>query len=250
MIPTSIDGTDITGATIDGTDVTEITVDGDTVFSAWPGASLVNPVHRYVAANENLADGDPFTSFTDIIAGDDLSAQGTPTYGQSEIGGKPAAVLDASNTEYFEGSFTSTVSQPLTVFAVFQANNGNTRRAIFDDNTSDLHGVQFFFDNNSIVIRDTGGSFDVAGTPTTADTILTVQYNSSSSFIRVNGTESNVNVGSRGMPGVALGYDTGSNRRPFDGVYAEWLIADSAVSSNDIDAEEQRLANFYGISLN
>jgi len=32
--PTSIDGTDITGATIDGTDVTEITVDGDVVFSA------------------------------------------------------------------------------------------------------------------------------------------------------------------------------------------------------------------------
>jgi len=32
--PTSIDGTDITGATIDGTDVQEITVDGDTVFSA------------------------------------------------------------------------------------------------------------------------------------------------------------------------------------------------------------------------
>jgi len=33
--PTSIDGTDITGATIDGTDVTEITVDGDEVFSAF-----------------------------------------------------------------------------------------------------------------------------------------------------------------------------------------------------------------------
>jgi hypothetical protein len=36
MIPTSIDGTDITGATIDGTDVQEITVDGQTVFSAGP----------------------------------------------------------------------------------------------------------------------------------------------------------------------------------------------------------------------
>jgi len=34
MIPTSIDGTDITGATIDGQDVQEITVDGDTVFTA------------------------------------------------------------------------------------------------------------------------------------------------------------------------------------------------------------------------
>jgi hypothetical protein len=34
MPPTSIDGTDITGATIDGQDVQEITVDGDTVFTA------------------------------------------------------------------------------------------------------------------------------------------------------------------------------------------------------------------------
>jgi len=36
MPPTSIDGTDITGATIDGTDVQEITVDGQTVFTAGP----------------------------------------------------------------------------------------------------------------------------------------------------------------------------------------------------------------------
>jgi len=36
MPPTSIDGTDITGATIDGTDVTEITVNGQTVFTAGP----------------------------------------------------------------------------------------------------------------------------------------------------------------------------------------------------------------------
>jgi hypothetical protein len=42
--PTSIDGTDITGATIDGTDVQEITVDGDTVFTAGPGLNdLVAP---------------------------------------------------------------------------------------------------------------------------------------------------------------------------------------------------------------
>jgi len=34
MPPTSIDGTDITGATIDGSDVQEITVDGQTVFTA------------------------------------------------------------------------------------------------------------------------------------------------------------------------------------------------------------------------
>jgi hypothetical protein len=38
--PTSIDGTEITGATIDGTDVTEITVDGDVVFTAVPPSGL------------------------------------------------------------------------------------------------------------------------------------------------------------------------------------------------------------------
>jgi len=40
MIPTSIDGTDITGATIDGTDVQEITVDGQTVFTSTQPATL------------------------------------------------------------------------------------------------------------------------------------------------------------------------------------------------------------------
>jgi len=52
MIPTTIDGTDITGATIDGTDVQEITVDGQTVFS---GESL--PV-----AYSNLVAWYPFDS--------------------------------------------------------------------------------------------------------------------------------------------------------------------------------------------
>jgi len=51
MPPTSIDGTDITGATIDGTDVQEITVDGDTVFSAGPTIiedfERANPLNDY-----------------------------------------------------------------------------------------------------------------------------------------------------------------------------------------------------------
>jgi hypothetical protein len=45
--PTSIDGTDITGATIDGQDVQEITVDGDTVFRA------VAPVNRMYVSDFN-----------------------------------------------------------------------------------------------------------------------------------------------------------------------------------------------------
>jgi len=42
--PTSIDGTDITGATIDGQDVEEITVDGQTVFTATQPAAPASTV--------------------------------------------------------------------------------------------------------------------------------------------------------------------------------------------------------------
>jgi len=52
MIPTSIDGTDITGATIDGTDVQEITVDGQTVFTSGPPAGT----HFYNIDNRNDAE--------------------------------------------------------------------------------------------------------------------------------------------------------------------------------------------------
>jgi len=58
MIPTSIDGTDITGATIDGTDVQEITVDGQTVFSAGPSL-------QDIVAPGNLIAWYPFTNQAD-----------------------------------------------------------------------------------------------------------------------------------------------------------------------------------------
>jgi len=90
MIPTSIDGTDITGATIDGDDVQEITVDGQTVFSAGPSNLPV--------AFSNLVAWYPFDSATyggsnadDVTAiiggsGDDTAYDGTvsgPTYQSS-----------------------------------------------------------------------------------------------------------------------------------------------------------------------
>jgi hypothetical protein len=68
--PTSIDGTDITGATIDGTEVTEITIDGQTVFSPAPEIPA-SAIHRYkkdegsgTTANDDIASAD--ISYTSI----------------------------------------------------------------------------------------------------------------------------------------------------------------------------------------
>jgi len=62
MIPTSIDGTDITGATIDGQDVQEITVDGNTVFSS---SSLTNNLVSYYNFEGNLNDTGAAGTVTD-----------------------------------------------------------------------------------------------------------------------------------------------------------------------------------------
>jgi hypothetical protein len=73
MIPTSIDGTDITGATIDGTDVQEITVDGDVVFSAQPPIS--NSVIHHWKFDEGTG-----TTAVDSIGSADGTINGNISY--------------------------------------------------------------------------------------------------------------------------------------------------------------------------
>jgi len=96
MIPTSIDGTDITGATIDGTDVTEITVDGQTVFTAGPspgrhfyitdGGSTSGPatLEHYELSTpfdiSNLGTADGSVTINDAIDNFDIRQDGSEVY--------------------------------------------------------------------------------------------------------------------------------------------------------------------------
>jgi len=89
MPPTSIDGTDITGATIDGTDVTEITVDGDTVFSAGPSNLPV--------AYSNLVAWYPFDS---------------ATYGGSNADDVTAIVGGSGDDTAYDGTVSGATYQP------------------------------------------------------------------------------------------------------------------------------------------
>jgi hypothetical protein len=102
--PTSIDGTDITGATIDGTDVQEITVDGDVVFSAIPDSAV---------AQESLIAWYPFANAaTDVTAGDGTFGDTTDYSGtvngatQQTTGGVVDIYNQTVDSEYyaFDGS--------------------------------------------------------------------------------------------------------------------------------------------------
>jgi len=121
MIPTSIDGTDITGATIDGTDVTEITVDGDTVFSAGPSFDL--PV-----AYSNLVAWYPFDSVEyggsnadDVTAigggsGNDTAYDGTVNGASYQSSGGVTDINAGANSGAFDfsGSASDDIDLPLT----------------------------------------------------------------------------------------------------------------------------------------
>jgi hypothetical protein len=81
MIPTSIDGTDITGATIDGQDVQEITVDGQTVFSAAGTSEADNKlIHRWKLDDVN-------GTVTDSVGSADGTNNGVTAVNGTYIGG-------------------------------------------------------------------------------------------------------------------------------------------------------------------
>jgi len=116
--PTSIDGTDITGATIDGTDVQEITVDGDVVFSA---SQIPNSViHEYLfdegvgqTVNDSVGNQDISTNFANWVSDPDyeggfaLQADGVNDFGQSGTMGSFGADM---NTDFAVELVLSTTS--------------------------------------------------------------------------------------------------------------------------------------------
>jgi hypothetical protein len=145
MPPTSIDGTDITGATIDGTDVQEITVDGQSVFTAVP------PSPGFVAENNLVAYYELQTNTNDLTAGAAWAADPTD-YSLTNNGGDfsgtfqngdSCARLDSSenfsNTQVASAQIPST-SSPFTtacwINCLTTNNNGDAFFISSDDDNS------------------------------------------------------------------------------------------------------------------
>jgi hypothetical protein len=108
MIPTSIDGTDITGATIDGTDVTEITVDGQTVFELVADPpDVANLKLRYDAKLETYANNASGVSLTDQAGSFDATGSNGVGFTTSGTNGHNAYTLDGVSDSYSVPSSTT-----------------------------------------------------------------------------------------------------------------------------------------------
>ena len=169
MIPTSIDGTDITGATIDGTDVTEITVDGDVVFTA--GFTIVddfedNNLSEWTnfgtgggSITTDAAEGSFALKVVDGPNNGNFLRNWTVPSGRFELGcefrwnntGNFAVFGDFSNTsDNSTGSgFGLTF---LTGELVIQTDSGNTQ-LVNNPNSNQYYNLKVLCDNTNAVIE-------------------------------------------------------------------------------------------------
>ena len=102
--PTSIDGTDITGATIDGTDVQEITVDGDVVFSATTLPVAYSNLVAWYPFDSATYGGSDADDVTGIIggSGDDTGYDGTVSGASYQSSGGVTDIRAGANSGAFD----------------------------------------------------------------------------------------------------------------------------------------------------
>jgi len=142
--PTSIDGTDITGATIDGQEVQEITVDGQTVFSGFPRV-----LEQFDDGNLNV-----YQDIGDFEITQDFVFKGTN-----------AVRTGGGNTPFTMYRTDITVQQGQIFSAVFRdetgSNNARGGPAFGMDSSGNGYVMAFEANKNIMRLRTvSGGSFD------------------------------------------------------------------------------------------
>jgi len=251
--PTSIDGTDITGATIDGTDVTEITVDGQTVFTAGPAAPpLFNNLYHwwdFGAANST-------TTFIEDQSNDNNDLTSGSFSNFDTINGRKAANFDnvagdSGSTDYIRNS-GAFAEFTYSFFIVVDVDDTSTSfQRVFHGGKGGI-GLDF---------RVMSNKFDVSGAAadfgnTSNDTIVSiVNMDSSRTFeARTDGVShgtittnndyelDNATFGAR-VPFKPLGDDM------YDGSIGECLIYDGPLTSSEVDDIESFLAGKWNVTI-
>jgi len=237
--PTSIDGTDITGATIDGTDVTEITVDGDTVFTS------TLATHIYDADALSLANGDPVNTFPDSVGSVDFDiTNDAPSYNNTGIGG--LGTIQANKSEFLRTDATGFgISNPFTIIAVAELVGNTDFEHLYSHS---ITGIIFRSDNSGKFEPKDGLSF--SKTPKDFDPhIFTVDFDTSGTFY-IDGAF----VGSGGPLDANDLDEFYLFTRSDNNLGGEWnlgelRIYDSVLSSSDRNAEESELSTKWGITI-
>jgi len=243
MPPTSIDGTDITGATIDGTDVTEITVDGQTVFTA--GLDIPDSVVALYDARQltGYSDGQTVDPFTASV-GNDFSSVSTPSYVSSGIAGNASISYDGTSDGH--SGTNVTVQQPYTIYTVIdlQATSPSSNICIAgSESTTVVHqlnpnqGWEHFAGENFYGSTD----FSIS--------IFSAFVDGSNSVLREDGSITNTgNAGNNPLDLGSIGYWVQGDDRYFPGDVGYVELHDNE-PSNGFATREQEIIDDWGLSV-
>jgi len=239
--PTSIDGTDITGATIDGTDVQEITVDGQTVFSAVGDAFAPNPLVQYPM------DEGSGSTISDAFAQEPDGTFSGPTFiSDSDLVGGFGVDFDGSNDEinltnpaYLQTPFTVTILVTVELDSI--ANDQTFFNLISDSGLVVALGTSVS-NNGELATRNQSGSVSLSGalSISTKHRVGAVYKSSSTSEIIIDGVKNQdgTNTCRAGGPSV-LGNRDDSSQGDFtmDGRLDNFVVYDRELNASEIQAD-------------
>jgi len=235
--PTSIDGTDITGATIDGTDVTEITVDGQTVFTAGP--SIPDSADLHAHYDFSLEDGSAPVP--------DQTPNGFDLTGSYSGIGRSINGVQAGefSNDSLSVSFTAE-SQPNTIAMV--AKLDFVGELEFFDGGSSFNLIRAENDGPFFNLEAGSGAEGLDGA--SADTnvhVFVALFDGTNSLLRIDGSQFSGDAGSNSLDGVTLGSRNGGGFN-HDGLIGECLVYTQDKSSIFSDIENY-LGSKWGITV-
>jgi hypothetical protein len=261
MPPTSIDGTDITGATIDGTDVQEITVDGQTVFSAESVPVAYGDLHAWFPFDPGFYGGSAEDDVTGIFksgqSGDGTSQNGTlggstpiSSGGVTDINAGPSSGhLDLSNNDEFRYSSVAGFDTTVTGWVNPDSLGDNQFYIDLDGAFDFIIGMLPIFGSgstNQFGVRYYDGEAYSIGTPITTNTwnffAFTIQSSGVEYYFAGPSDSSPFTVGfdsetpsTASKPDSGFGGQVGSSRNYANGQLDDIRIYRSILSSGQID---------------
>jgi len=233
--PTSIDGTDITGATIDGQEVQEITIDGQTVFEL-----------EQVPAEGDLKARYDFTQETGSTPVIDRSSNSFDLTGSFSGVSRSINGVQAGEFENDSLSVSFSESQPFCIATVSQPDAVDPTTNLYDGGARAESLLRY--EPSRVQFFGFGLNLSANGISDTNPDIFLLNSDGSNLTLRHNGTQVASDSGASGsLTGFTLGASP-TNDEFLDGLVGEVLIYGTDQSGNFANIETF-LSNKFGIAI-
>jgi hypothetical protein len=226
--------------------------------SAWSGVAYdVIPdsvIAQYDPTQQNTG---TISTVSDTIGAFDLT--GSVDVVSNGLNGKKTFEFNISNSnQNVSRSDTFTDTEPFAIVAVVSLQSSGSGGFVYsskDSNSSDSFGIAFDMQN------DTGGTWDhfrsLGGrNQNSSETIDTnthiytqIGENTSDNVLRIDGTEVNRNTAENAFIESEFKIGSRIDNVSYDSFQMGELVVLNNSSQSDIESEEQRLANLWGITI-